>query len=190
MKISEFLRSAAKEVEESGVAGELRPAAFEAAVQLLRDSDGIAGEEEKSHSGAIGDRVTMIASKIGISTEIAAEVYDAAGDRLEIIVPAARLDPTMSGGARQLALLVAAGRQAGGYDAEWTGAERIREVCRDFGRFDSANFASSLRELSDAFVFRGKGHRREVRVTRPGWDQARREIVAITGSLRRAGGAG
>jgi hypothetical protein len=79
---------------------------------------------------------------------------------------------------KAIALLVAAGRQAAGME-EWTQATAIREVCRNFGVLDVANFATEVASLGDVFLVRGKGQSREFKVTRHGYEEAGRMALRI-----------
>lgn len=83
-------------------------------------------------------------------------------------------------GTQQIALLVPAGRQPGGWE-EWTPIERIREVCRDYGRFDVATFASTVKRMGDLFSFRGRARQLELRLTRPGFEQAGELACELSG---------
>jgi hypothetical protein len=112
-----------------------------------------------------------IADRLRLDLETVSDVYHLDGDELGIGIAPSRLDPRKAVGTKQIALLVAAGRQAGSWE-EWTPVRVIRETARDFGRFDSSNFATTIKDMGDVLNIRGRGRQVEVRVTRPGYERA------------------
>jgi hypothetical protein len=52
----------------------------------------------------------------------------------------------------------------------------IRQHASDFGIFDSGHFAKTIAEMDDVLLLRGKGQRREVRVSQSGYEEAARQI--------------
>jgi hypothetical protein len=107
-------------------------------------------------------------------------VFDVEDEDLRVIVAPSRLPTKKSAATKVLAVLVAAGRQAGGFDDGWTSSAKIRDVCRDYGKLDGPNFATALGAMKHEFAFRGKGSHREVKVTRPGFVQAHRFVSEFT----------
>jgi hypothetical protein len=188
MEPSEIIRDAVKAVEDADVPDDLRAAAFDWAVKLLTDevtsqsdSSGGPGTEVERASAQPAGPLAAAASRLGVPRAIFDDVFHSDGDSIGVGLAASRFDKTRSGGTRQLALLIAAARQAAGLE-EWTPTTAIREVCRDYGKFDSANFASTLRTMGDVFNFRGRGHQLEVRLTRPGYERAAQLIQELAGA--------
>jgi hypothetical protein len=178
--LTNILAEAAKVVDEAGVPEDLRAAAFQAAVQALTAEGEGSGDPSGATPQATEGPLASIAATLGLELPLVADVYFEDGDRLGIGVAASKLERGKSAGARQLALLVAAGRQAGGYE-EWTPSSEIRHVCDDFGRFDSSNFASTLADMGDVFQIRGSRQQREVRLKRPGLEAAGQLIRKLGG---------
>ena len=60
----------------------------------------------------------------------------------------------------------------------------IREVVNEYGKFDSANFASHLAGLDkdNAVLFRGKGASREIKLTRSGIESFSDALQALVAS--------
>jgi hypothetical protein len=191
MDVEDILRSAADAVDKAEVPSEFRAIAFEKAVEVfaarstsgvLDGSDDRTGELRSGPTQADGNAgMARVAERLDIDVEAIAEVFDDANGELQIIVAPSKMPSNKSGATKLLALLVAAGRQAGGYDEGWTPSAVIRDVCRDYGKLDSANFATALAGMKDEFSFRGKGQGREVKVTRPGFELAARHIRRLTG---------
>lgn len=106
-------------------------------------------------------------TKIGIETlEL---IYDVSDGDLKYVISAKKLASGKAEATRQLARIVALGRQAAGIE-EWTASSTIREVVSDYGKFDPANFASHVMGLDkdNAIIVRGKGAAREIKITRSG----------------------
>ncbi|SRR6266508_2738486 len=181
--VSELLSLAAEEVERAHLPAEFRTAAFEKAVDLLsaeQKSSGSGRERLRGvdHPGSEDEfRLASLSRRLDVAPEALQEVFDAKPDILDVVVSSGKLDPTQAGGAKQVALLVAAGRQAAGYDEDWTTVGVIRERCRDYGKFDPGNFAKTILDMRDVFSVRGRGQQREVRVTKLGWERAQ-ELIA------------
>jgi hypothetical protein len=118
-----------------------------------------------------GPSLAAIAKRLGLDPELVGEIYYIDGDRLGLAVASSKLDGKKAASTQQIALLVAAGRQAGGWE-EWTDVSLVREAARDYSRFDQANFASTIKRMGDVFSFRGRARALELRLTRPGYEQA------------------
>jgi hypothetical protein len=180
-EIEEILKATLTTLESARVPEELRPIAFERTFDaLLASLDGEAATALGTTMGALAETtpeplenpsLERIASRLGLDVDLVREIYHSDGEELGLAVAPSSFDSRKAVGAVQIALLVAAGRQAGGWE-EWTPVGFIRDVCRDYGRLDSANFATTIKRMADIFSFRGRGRQVEVRVTRPGYERA------------------
>lgn len=176
MDLVEAIKSALKAVDEAGVPEDLREKAFEKAFEWTTQGREPASESGDNNAGraatrASTGRLPQIAEKLRIDPAIVEDVFFEDDGEVGVGIAASSLDHSKSGATRQLALLVAASRQASGLE-EWTPSSAIRAVCTDYGRFDTANFASTLRSMGPVFSYRGKGQNLEVRLTRPGIERA------------------
>src|SRR5690606_25833095 len=106
--------------------------------------------------------INRVATRLRLDEATIREVYDDQDESLSVVVSPSRLDVKKSEGARELALLVAAGRQAAGLE-DWTPHEVIRECCVYYNKFDT-NFAANLKALDDDLQVRGSAQKREVRL--------------------------
>lgn len=185
MQIEEILLTALRVVDDAELPDDLRAVAFSKVLErLMAEGRGEARSglpalttgQTTSQNGSALDRV---ASGLGVSTEAAGVVYYEEDDDLGIGMAHAKLPKGKAAATRELALLVASGRQAGDFDAGWTKVSEIRKWCEEFGKFDSANFAATIRDMGDAFSFKGQGQQREVRVLRPGFERARQLIEEL-----------
>jgi hypothetical protein len=174
------MMEAVKAVEGANVPDDLRVMAFEKSLEALMGAAGLetGTPERQVASGSTdvavpvdGPSLPTIAARLNLDLELVNELYYVDGDSLNLALAASKLDPKKAAGTQQIAILVAAGRQAGGWD-EWTAVARIRAVSRDYGRFDEANFASTIKRMGDVFSFRGRPRQLEVRLTRPGYERA------------------
>lgn len=180
-----LLRRAQKVVDDAKVSDDLRAAAFAKAFDSLAvDRLPVAAEPEpesrpisQSPGGDIFDRIS---AKLQVDRDLVADIYYENDGDLGISVPSSRLARSTTAGAKQLALLVAAGRQASGLDEQWTQSEQLREICQYFGKFDTGNFGKTLASMDDVFQLKGKGVSREVRVKQPGFEQAAELVRSLS----------
>lgn len=189
MDYLEILIQAASDIENSGIPTDLRPAAFTKLVDLRlatsvpSSNHGIARVDPPETPTAAGSSTVLadIASRVQVSYDSVAEIYHESEGDLGLSVASSKLAPGKAGGTKEIALLVAAGRQASGIDTEWTSASEIRKQSKDYNRFDQGNFAGAITEMADVFSFRGRGPSREVRVSRPGWEAATQLMKRLAG---------
>jgi hypothetical protein len=193
MEVREVLVAALKAVDDAKLPPELQAVAFGKAVDLVAARAGspvpqmqpvrrdhAAGEQPAAESSPL-DR---IAARLKLEVEVVQDVYHYDDERgLQIVVSPRKLEKQLGGAAKQLALLVAAGRQASGLeDGEWTDIAEIREVCQEYKKLDPSNFAAHIKSMKDEFNLRGSGQKRLVKVTRPGWDAARELVEKLAGA--------
>jgi hypothetical protein len=196
--VQQILEDAKAAVEGAAIPDDLRAMAFEKAVDLLSGlgnaTIGIApvvpAAPEGSSTpppqpppvGATGDRsLERIAQKLDVGLESVREVFHIDGENLSLSIGRSQLETTKAKGAKQIALLVAAGRQAGGWDAEWTPSSEIRPIADAYGKFDSANFATTVKEMDDVFSFSGDRSSRKVKVRRKGLEEAAALVKSLAG---------
>lgn len=194
--ISETLRIAHLIVVDLKLDAEFRPVAYSKAIDLLSADKvvssltpaaprtGAPGGTNIQPAAEIADSTSKLARALGVDAEVLELVYVIAGDQLDLVLSRSKLPKERFPAMRTLTILVAAGRQALGLDEGWTPVEVIRNVCRDFGMLDASNFAAAVSAVGDAFVIRGKGAQRQVKVTRAGFEEAGRLILQLVGSVR------
>ena len=191
----EILTETLRDVEEADVPEDLRGIAFEKVFDLRA---GTVRSVESTSAGDVagvgppvpaaradldagGDPLAQIAQRLGVEAETVAEVFDVHEGEVELIIPAGKLPNRTATATKQIALLVAGGRQAAGIE-DWTSIDVIREVCSYFRRLDSPNFAKTIKEMDDVLNFRNPSPRKiQVRLARPGWEQ-------LADDVRRLGG--
>lgn len=193
MKVSELLALARQEMEEADLPNDLRVAAFEKAVDLLskgHTAKPAAQDEEAGKSdaqkGAIGDGLlAKVAAKLSRSPQDVAQVFYEDGEEIGLSVASTALDKKKKAGTRQVAVLVAAARQASGIDNDgWTDSGVVREACEHYGKYDQANFAATLAGMDDVFVVKKDGQSRKVKVKVkvPGFERAAALVDEFSGS--------
>lgn len=190
----DVLVGALKDVEEADVPEDLREIAFAKAFELraaaarVPQPGGAGGEvgggavpATRGQLDTRGDPLARIAARLEIDAETVGEVFDVNEGEVELIVPVGKLPGRVATATKQIALLVAGGRQAAGIE-DWTSLDRIREVCAYFRKLDSGNFAKTVREMEDVFNFRNASQRKiQVRLARPGWELVANEIRRLGG---------
>jgi hypothetical protein len=153
-------------LESADVSDALKPVAFEKVFDL------VAGESGPSHGGAaeltppvrtakpltespaVFERLGV---KLGLEGDLLRESYTLdEADAPVLHIQANRIDASKSEGTRQIALLVAAGRQGAGIE-DRTDLQPIRERCEYFGRYDANNFASHIKSLENLMIHHWEG---------------------------------
>ena len=195
----EVLIAALQDVEDAKIPDDLRAVALWKAIDLRAGigaverpgagstptgagSSRLQQEATTGDTGArSGDSLASIAHRLGLDRATVEEVFTVQGADLELIVPVGKLPSKVAAATKEIALLIAGGRQAAGVE-EWTSWDIIRVVCIDYKRIDSTNFAKTVREMDDVFNFRKDSERKlSVRLARPGWDR-------LAEAIRRLGG--
>ena len=176
------LRNALEIVAEAGVPDELQAVAFAQAIDMIRLRQ--RGPTDSQRESPIQEPLESVAAdkmakKFGIRPDLLDYAYDTKSDCVDLILPRSKLPRQKSPAMKVIALLVTASRQAAGLE-DWTHVSVIRDVCRQFGVLDAANFATEVASLGDVFVVRGKGQSREFKVTRHGYEEAGQEILRLT----------
>jgi hypothetical protein len=189
-RIATILKDAFAAVTEAGIPPELQSTALEKAVDLLAGASGDAPSGPppagggKKRTNTRGDKSVLdnIAVALKVDRDVIDEVFDDdESDGLKIVLGTGKFEAAKRGGTKQLALLLAAGRQTAGLE-EWTPTKAIIGVVKDFNRFDSANFAYTIKQMDDVFLFSGSSSGdRKVKVNRQGKEQAATLIRALAG---------
>jgi len=176
MEVVEILRAAREAVDRAEIPDELKSVAFVKAVELYSTGPRthLNGRHESEAQG--GNSVAAISTKLGLEESLLNNVYDLAENTVTVVIPRSRFPQQKGPATKALALILAAGRQAAGYDDGWTPTEVIRQHCSDFGIFDSGHFAQTISDLDDVLILRGKGLKREVKVTQGGYEEAARQV--------------
>lgn len=128
-----------------------------------------------------GDLIGAMGAKLKIERDTLELVYAVDDGVPQVVVSSKKISSNKSVGTRQLGQLVAAGRQLVGIE-EWTAAGTIRKVVADYGRLDSSNFAATLQQLENVALVRGKGQQREIKITKPGFENTADMIKSLAGS--------
>jgi hypothetical protein len=123
----------------------------------------------RTESADSGSPLDKIAARLKVDRDTVAEVFDDADGKVDVIVPTSKFDSRKAPAAKQLALLIAGARQAAEIE-EWTDLDAIRPIVADFKRYDTANFATTIKEMEDVFRVKQNGRTITVRLGRPGWD--------------------
>jgi hypothetical protein len=180
--VKEILSAANTAVKEANVPAALQEVAYAKAVDLFAAGAGITQaakepsqqittkEAPASSSGAEGSTGSLeqIASGLKVDLADVEEAYHLTGDELRVSLTASQFGDSNSEATRQVALLIAAGRQSGGWDSDWTETKIIREACNKLRVLDPKNFATTIGEMTRPFSFSGQRQGRRVKVKRRG----------------------
>ena len=194
MEVAELLVSALDAVNEAKIPEGLREIAFSKAIDVLAGQQigtsraaagapaGAAAGGNAPVTGSKASQMEALSTRLNIDAETLRDVFHVRDDgEIELIFPAGKVDRKLTTGTKQIALLVAAARQASGLE-DWTSLGNIRTWCEHYKRLDGPNFATSVKQMDDVFTFRGTGQKREVRMARPGWEKATELVKSIVGA--------
>jgi hypothetical protein len=187
MEVSEIVLKTLGVLKECHVPEDLRGVAFgrvfdalivkESGSDIASKPAGPAPPPTNETDGAL----ERFSSRIKASLPSVQKVFYEDDGSLVLGIASSRLEKSVAAATKQIALLVAVARQAIGTDDGWTSVDVIREICRDFKKLDANNFAATITEMDDVFIFRGKGKQRAVRVAEPGWTKAGQTVESLGG---------
>jgi hypothetical protein len=191
--LAEILRKAYGSVRAAELPESLAVVAFEKAVELLAGTGAPAtpaptAEESNSPDAAASPPASggpksleRVAAKLKLSLETVNEVFHLDGETIGLSIASSKLPKAKLAATKELALLLTAARQAGGWDEEWTTSDELRSVAEEFGKFDPPNFAKALTEQGEYFGFQGKGVSRKIKVNRKGLEEAAILVKKLAG---------
>lgn len=184
----ELLQAAHKAVVDAGIPEPLQEVAFTKAFDLLAGNKPATtpdGGGKVLDSGSVdntftGDeRFAKIAQKTGADVNKLPYVYDIDDEGVSMLVKRSQLGNSDAAATRELALLVAAARQAGGFDT-LTKIETIRERVEDMGVYDPKNFSTTVKGIPGVTI-KGTGNTRELKVTQAAFEEAGKLLNRLTG---------
>jgi hypothetical protein len=193
----EVLIEALKDVDEADVPEDLREIAFSKAFDLRAGTvvPAVQNQPPGALAGAHGtpsghapatptpptdDPLDNIAARLKVDNATVAEVFTVHNDELELIISPTRLPEKIATGSKEVALLIAGGRQAAAIE-EWTLTDVIRQACVDYKKYDQANFAKTMRQMGDVFNFRKDDGKSLVRLAKPGWERLEATVKRLGG---------
>ena len=190
MDAANALKESLKLLSDENVPDDLRVAAFNKVFDLISEvaatnKTQLLGKAEQSTDGPnsiLGDgTLERIAKRFGLGMDIIEQIYAFEAGDLELVVPSGKLEDVKARATQQIALLLVAGRQAGGIDADgWTSADVVRIWCENFKKHDSSNFSTTLKSMEDTLTIRGNGRDRKLKMTNPAYTKAIDLVRSLT----------
>ena len=189
-EIHKLLADAVAIVEAANIPQDLRPVAFEKALELILSSQTNTDHKSDSSSPSqassnLSDWGSILSTATNLDLLALEEIYFP-GNEGE---PLVGVNPTGLGNnaaerTRKTILLLVAARQIGKIE-DTTSAEVLREECKRLGVYDQTNFGTTLGNLRNWFNFTGSGSSRVARLKPSGRD-AFLELIAelVNGSNR------
>jgi hypothetical protein len=169
------LSTALETVNAAEIPDDLRAVAFwRAYVELAEEA---ATPSPDHPPGPSGDKVVndtllgQISRSLSLDYDVVTAIFEQTDDGIQLIVPKGSLPNASSKAAsmRDIALLLAAGRQAAGLE-DYTALSIIRDECSELGVLDASNFSVEISRLG--MRARGGRNSREVRASRHQLEQA------------------
>lgn len=191
-ELRDRLREAADIVDQAALPADLRQIAFERALDVL----GVGAATTSAHGNratppdrpdarytehtpASAGLLAQITSRLGLDADQVGRVYEEGDGQVRLNIKRSMLPEAdrKAAAMRNVALLVAAGRQAAALE-EYTPLAVLREECRDLRVLDPPNFAAEISKLE--FRTRGGRNRKEAKANRHHYDEAAELIRTIT----------
>jgi hypothetical protein len=185
MDVKALLQQTLDTLDDANVPDAIRPVAFAKVFDALSNQAPASPNAQRDRGARSDDSTGLdrIAERLGLPLEVVDNAFVVDANGVELVIPPGRFEARKAPATEQIALLVAASRQAIGLDEDgWTSVDHIREACENFKKHDPSNFATTLRDMDDVFTVRGSGRDRKVRMTAPAWQRARDLVLGLTGS--------
>ncbi len=166
---------------------ELRKVAFERVLDHLLSTStspqGVTSTQQPSseENGAVAEvadgvlageqqRVDALARYFKISPEEVVHIFDASDEHPKLAIPTKHLPEAKAQATREIALLVTGALTALGKE---TTTSRIKDIADDYGKYDSANFMTTLTHLAEISVLgRPRSSNRVIRMKVAGAEAA------------------
>jgi hypothetical protein len=190
-EIASRLKIAAEAVEQVDLPDALKQLAFERALDaagLVDSSSSPRGSGEASSSSALNNVVVdgplaTIASRLGLQVDAVEQIYEDDADAgIRLIIKRAMLPhpDQKAASMRQIALLLASGRQVAGIE-EYTAYSLIRDECAEISVLDPSNFSTEIAKLG--MRRRGPRNTQEAKVNRHHLDETAELIRTMTSAV-------
>jgi hypothetical protein len=187
-EIARRLKIAAEAVEQVDLPDPLKQLAFERALDaagLVGSASSPSGPGEASsssapHDVAIEGPLATIASRLGLQVDAVEQIYEDDADAgVRLIIKRTMLPhpDQKAASMRQIALLVASGRQVAGIE-EYTAYSLIRDECAEVKVLDPSNFSTEIGKLG--MRRRGPRNKQEAKVNRHHLDETAELIRTMT----------
>ena len=132
-------------------------------------------------SGGQASGSARLAARAKVSEATLADVFEIGESDVSLHIANSRIASSNRRATVEVALAIAAARQASGVDDGWTAVGHVRDTLHRYGRYDSSNFSAYLRSAAENFNYRGKATSLELRLTQSGWETALGLIRALAG---------
>lgn len=126
----------------------------------------------------VSDLLGKIAAKFQVDRELIEDTYEVVDGSVNLAVGRTKLETAKTKGTKQVAHLLAAGRQAAGLE-DSTETKVIRAVADDYGKLDSPNFASAVAELDEFFKITGEGAAKRLKARRGAFEEAGKLVTKL-----------
>lgn len=160
-----MLKTALQAVEDANIPADLRAIAFTKAIDVLSGSDDTTTRSSRTGENGGGgggggpvtesDRLKKLADALSVPHERIEMLYVEHDGDLQVAADPAQLGNSTNKRAGSIGLLIAAGRQLGGWDEGPTSDAAIRSEIDRLGLYDSTNYSKHMKELGAWFNVNG-----------------------------------
>lgn len=178
--VGKILREAFDAVKAAELPTEVQGVALGKAVDLITGVRTAAQREVRKEEVLAdpGDLLGKIEAKFRVNRELIEDTFEVEDGSLNLTIARTKLEALKTKGTKQIALLLAAGRQAAGLD-DTTETKVIRTVAEEYGKLDPPNFASTIAEMTDSFIISGTRADKTMKARRGTFEEAGRLITAL-----------
>ncbi|MBJ7353473.1 MAG: hypothetical protein JHC98_01485 [Thermoleophilaceae bacterium] len=178
--LTDAIKEATSALEESNVPEDLREVAFSKALDSLlglstnanHSAAPTASTQSSKVESDLDAPMAAIATRLRIPDDVVSRVFDVDDDGVHLIPPRSAFAGQKKKATQEVALLIAAARQAAGIE-DWTEVAEIRKVAEKKGVLDSGNFASQMSDLDGhGLRLRGERSKRELKMNDAGYESA------------------
>lgn len=190
MEPTAVLKAALQAVTDAGIPSDLREIAFTRAVDMLRgethEAPGSGGGTPLDNSGGGGsatnsDRLKKVADALGVPYERIEMLFVEHDDGLQVAADPGALGSNTKERAKGVALLLAAGRQLGGWDEGPTSDAHIRAEVDRLGVYDNTNYARHMKDVSSWLNVNGSGKSATYKLKFPGREHLKKVAKDLVG---------
>jgi hypothetical protein len=177
MEPTATLKAALQAVTDAAIPGDLREIAFTRAIDMLRG--------ETPGSGGAGGATTLglkkVADALGVPYERIEMLLVEHDEGLQVAADPGALGTSTKERAKGVALLLAAGRQLGGWDEGPTSDVHIRAEVDRLGLYDTTNYAKHMKDVTSWLDVNGSGKSATYKLKFTGREHLKKVVKELVG---------
>jgi hypothetical protein len=187
--VEEVLKTALRAVQDAQIPDDLQAIAFTKAIDILSGAPEAVGRPAGREDAGSGrddgpatesDHLKKLADALTVPHERIEMLYVEHDGDLQVAVDPGQLGNSTHKRAGAVGLLVAAGRQLGGWDEGPTSDAPIRAEIDRLGLYDNTNYSKHMKDLSAWFNINGAGRNATYKLKFPGRERLKAMAKDLT----------